>query len=87
MIGGKQLTVQMASGANKTLTVVQPSQISGVGKIMRLPSNPAIGNNAEQPKLMVVQRPKQAITQPTATLGMKLNSNIYAKLINLLFNL
>lgn len=69
MIGGKQLTVQMASGTNKTLTVVQPSQISGVGKIVRLPTASNIVNNAEQPKLMVVQRPKQATTQPTATLA------------------
>ncbi|ENN76877.1 hypothetical protein D910_11910 [Dendroctonus ponderosae] len=68
MIGGKQLTVQMASGTNK-LTVVQPSQLSGVGKIMRLPSTPSVSNNTEQPKFMVVQRPKQATTQPSASLA------------------
>jgi len=71
MIGGKQLTLQMASGTNKTLTMMQPSQISTIGKIVRL--NPTIttaaNNNEQQPKLMVVQRPKQAITQPSATLG------------------
>ncbi|XP_066248376.1 host cell factor [Euwallacea similis] len=69
MIGGKQLTVQMASGTNKTLTVVQPSQISGIGKIVRLPSTQTVTNNADQPKLMVVQRPKQPTTQPSATLA------------------
>lgn len=71
MIGGKQLTLQMASGTNKTLTMMQPSQISTIGKIVRL--NPttttAANNNEQQPKLMVVQRPKQVITQPSATLG------------------
>ncbi|XP_060536875.1 host cell factor 2 isoform X2 [Cylas formicarius] len=66
MIGGKQLTVQMASGTNKTLTVVQPSQL---GKIVRLPSSSAVSNNTEQPKLMVVQRPKQTTQQPTATIA------------------
>lgn len=65
MIGGKQLTVQMATGSNKTLTVVQPSQI---GKIVRLPTTSNISNNIEQPKLMVVQRPKQT-TQPSVTLA------------------
>ncbi|KAL1493016.1 hypothetical protein ABEB36_011161 [Hypothenemus hampei] len=68
MIGGKQVTVQMAAG-NKTLTVVQPSQIGNVGKIVRLPATHSMANNAEQPKLMVVQRPKQTTTQPTATLA------------------
>ncbi|XP_050313887.1 host cell factor 1 [Anthonomus grandis grandis] len=67
MIGGKPVTVQMASGGNKTLTVVQPSQISG--KILRIPSTQTVSNNAEQPKLMVVQRPKQTVTQPSATLA------------------
>ncbi|KAF7273748.1 hypothetical protein GWI33_013567 [Rhynchophorus ferrugineus] len=66
MIGGKQLTVQMASGTNKTLTVVQPSQI---GKIVRLPTTSSVTNNVDQPKLMVVQRPKQTISQPSATLA------------------
>lgn len=64
MIGGKQVTVQMASGSNKTLTLVQPNQ-GGVGKIVRVPISSAQTNNSEQPKLMVVQRPKQ----PTATIG------------------
>ncbi|CAH0562216.1 unnamed protein product [Brassicogethes aeneus] len=65
MIGGKQVTVQMASGANKTLTLVQPNQ--GVGKIVRLPMTSTVttANNAEQPKLMVVSRPKQ----PTASIA------------------
>lgn len=67
MIGGKQVTVQMASGGNKTLTLVQPNQ-SGVGKIVRVPITSATANNSDQPKLMVVQRPKQ----PTATIGKKL---------------
>lgn len=64
MIGGKQVTVQMASGSNKTLTLVQPNQ-SGVGKIVRVPISAASTNSSDQPKLMVVQRPKQ----PTATIG------------------
>lgn len=67
MIGGKQVTVQMATGGNKTLTLVQPNQ-SGVGKIVRVPISAASTNNTDQPKLMVVQRPKQ----PTATIGVSL---------------
>lgn len=65
MIGGKQVTVQMATSSNKTLTLVQPNQTGGVGKIVRLPMSSAASNNLEQPKLMVVSRPKQ----PTATIG------------------
>lgn len=61
MIGGKQVTVQMAS-SNKTLTLVQPQQ--GVSKIVRLPMSSATSTSSEQPKLMVVSRPK-----PTATIG------------------
>lgn len=66
MIGGKQVTVQMATGGNKTLTLVQPNQ-GGVGKIVRLPITSTLNqsHNSEQPKLMVVSRPKQ----PTATIG------------------
>jgi hypothetical protein len=64
MIGGKPVTVQMAGG-NK-VTLMQPQQ--GLGKIVRLPvtSTIASSNNAEQPKLVVVSRPKQ----PTATIGL-----------------
>uniref|UniRef100_A0AB39CFN3 Host cell factor n=1 Tax=Colaphellus bowringi TaxID=561076 RepID=A0AB39CFN3_9CUCU len=65
MIGGKQVTVQMATGGNKTITLVQPNQVGGVGKIVRLPMSSAASNNTEQPKLMVVSRPKQ----PTATIA------------------
>ncbi|KAG5877102.1 hypothetical protein JTB14_002412 [Gonioctena quinquepunctata] len=65
MIGGKQVTVQMATGGNKTLTLVQPNQVGGVGKIVRLPISSPSSNNTEQPKLMVVARPKQ----PTATIA------------------
>uniref|UniRef100_A0A6P7G412 Host cell factor 1-like n=1 Tax=Diabrotica virgifera virgifera TaxID=50390 RepID=A0A6P7G412_DIAVI len=67
MIGGKPVTVQMATGGNKTLTLVQPNQSAAVGKIVRLPINSTINhsNSGEQPKLMVVSRPKQ----PTATLA------------------
>ncbi|XP_018573146.1 host cell factor 2 isoform X2 [Anoplophora glabripennis] len=65
MIGGKQVTVQMATSSNKTLTLVQPNQTGGVGKIVRLPMSSAASNNSEQPKLMVVSRPKQ----PTATIA------------------
>ncbi|KYB29557.1 host cell factor 2 isoform X1 [Tribolium castaneum] len=63
MIGGKPVTVQMAGG-NK-VTLMQPQQ--GLGKIVRLPvtSTIASSNNAEQPKLVVVSRPKQ----PTATIA------------------
>ncbi|CAH1103409.1 unnamed protein product [Psylliodes chrysocephalus] len=66
MIGGKQVTVQMATGGNKTLTLVQPNQ-GGVGKIVRLPITSTLNqsHNSEQPKLMVVSRPKQ----PTATIA------------------
>ncbi|CAG9855246.1 unnamed protein product [Phyllotreta striolata] len=66
MIGGKQVTVQMAGSGNKTLTLVQPSQ-AGVSKIVRLPISSTVNqsNNTEQPKLMVVSRPKQ----PTATIA------------------
>ncbi|XP_056646193.1 host cell factor 2 [Diorhabda sublineata] len=66
MIGGKQVTVQMATGGNKTLTLVQPNQ-AGVSKIVRLPISSTINqsNSVEQPKLMVVSRPKQ----PTATIA------------------
>ncbi|KAK9889883.1 hypothetical protein WA026_008685 [Henosepilachna vigintioctopunctata] len=63
MIGGKPVTVQMASG-NKTLTLVQQPQ--GVGKIVRLPTASLTTNHVEQqPKLMVVTRPKQ----PSATIA------------------
>lgn len=65
MIGGKQVTVQMATGANKTVTLVQPNQAGGVGKIVRLPISSTSANSVEQPKLMVVSRPKQT----TATIG------------------
>ncbi|CAH1153360.1 unnamed protein product [Phaedon cochleariae] len=65
MIGGKQVTVQMATGGNKTLTLVQPNQVSGVGKIVRLPISSTTTNSSEQPKLMMVSRPKQ----PTATIA------------------
>ncbi|KAJ8914754.1 hypothetical protein NQ315_013257, partial [Exocentrus adspersus] len=65
MIGGKQVTVQMATSSNKTLTLVQPNQSGGMGKIVRLPMSSAASNNSEQPKLMVVSRPKQ----PTATIA------------------
>lgn len=60
MIGGKPVTVQMAGGGNKTLTFVQPPQ----GKIVRLPVTTSIaqGVNADQPKLVVVPRPKQPST-------------------------
>uniref|UniRef100_A0A6P7FWT6 Host cell factor 2-like n=1 Tax=Diabrotica virgifera virgifera TaxID=50390 RepID=A0A6P7FWT6_DIAVI len=62
MIGGKPVTVQMATGTNKTLTLVQPNQSAAVGKIVRLPIGSTInhsGNSGEQPKLMVISRPKQ----------------------------
>ncbi|XP_045481426.1 host cell factor 2 [Harmonia axyridis] len=62
MIGGKPVTVQMASG-NKTLTLVQQPQ--GMGKIVRLPSASLSANHLEQPKLMVVSRPKP----PSATIA------------------
>ncbi|CAH1982631.1 unnamed protein product [Acanthoscelides obtectus] len=66
MIGGKQVTVQMATGGNKTLTLVQPNQAGAVGKIVRFPiSSAAAAHNSDQPKLMVVSRPKQ----PTATIA------------------
>lgn len=65
------MTVQMASGGNKTLTLVQPQQgINTVSKIVRIPGTSAVTATAaaattEQPKLMVVSRPKQ----PSATIG------------------
>lgn len=62
MIGGKPVTVQMASG-NKTLTLVQQPQ--GISKIVRLPAASLSSNHLEQPKLMVVSRPKP----PSATIG------------------
>lgn len=67
MIGGKPVTVQMGGTGSKTLTFVQPQQ----GKILRLPSTSTVSTTitADQPKLMVVSRPKQQPTQPTATLG------------------
>lgn len=68
MFGGKPVTVQMTSGSNKTLTLVQPHQgVSSVGKIVRIPSTTSITapTTTEQPKLMVVSRPKQ----PSATIG------------------
>ncbi|CAG9829594.1 unnamed protein product [Diabrotica balteata] len=62
MIGGKPVTVQMATGTNKTLTLVQPNQSAAVGKIVRLPISSTINhstNSGDQPKLMVISRPKQ----------------------------
>lgn len=59
MIGGKPVTVQMAGGNKLTL---MPSQ-QGLGKIVRLPTSSTAAN--EQPKLVVVSRPKQ----PTATIA------------------
>ncbi|KAB0801371.1 hypothetical protein PPYR_05725 [Photinus pyralis] len=70
MIGGKPVTVQMAATGNKTFTLVG-NQLQGnspVGKIVRLPSSSTVLSTAssnEQPKLMVLQRPKQ----PTATIA------------------
>lgn len=68
MFGGKPVTVQMAGGGSKTLTLMPQQQgIAQVGKILRIPSTSSVTSPAttEQPKLMVVQRPKQ----PTATIG------------------
>ncbi|KAK4871903.1 hypothetical protein RN001_016027 [Aquatica leii] len=70
MIGGKPVTVQMAATGNKTFTLVGnqlQQSTSPVGKIVRLPSSSTVltGATNEQPKLMVVQRPKQ----PTATIA------------------
>lgn len=67
MIGGKPVTVQMGGAGSKTLTFVQPQQ----GKILRLPSTSTVSStiNTDQPKLMVVARPKQQPAQSTATLG------------------
>ncbi|KAK5639378.1 hypothetical protein RI129_011870 [Pyrocoelia pectoralis] len=70
MIGGKPVTVQMAATGNKTFTLVG-NQLQGnspVGKIVRLPSSSTVlstTSSNEQPKLMVLQRPKQ----PTATIA------------------
>ncbi|KAF5274580.1 hypothetical protein FQA39_LY07192 [Lamprigera yunnana] len=65
MFGGKPITVQMAGAGNKTFTLVgnQYPGPSPVGKIVRLPSSSTIltGASNDQPKLMVVQRPKQPI--------------------------
>lgn len=82
MFGGKPVTVQMAGGGSKTLTLVPPQQgIAQVGKIVRIPATSAVTSPAgtEQPKLMVVQRPKQ----PTATIGKALQSNKNASLTDL----
>lgn len=67
MFGGKPVTVQMAGGGSKTLTLMPQQQgITQVGKIVRIPSTSSVTSSPEQqPKLMVVQRPKQ----PTATIG------------------
>ncbi|GJQ65215.1 putative kelch motif protein, partial [Trypoxylus dichotomus] len=67
MIGGKPVTVQMGGAGSKTLTFVQPQQ----GKILRLPSTSTVSTTmtGDQPKLMVVSRPKQQPAQPTATLA------------------
>lgn len=65
MFGGKPVTVQMpGGGGNKTLTFVQPQQ----GKILRLPVSSTVAqatSGTDQPKLMVVNRPKP----PSVTIG------------------
>ncbi|XP_022915035.1 host cell factor 1-like isoform X2 [Onthophagus taurus] len=70
MIGGKPVTVQVSGTGNKAL-YVQPPQ----GKILRIPASSALTANVntgndQQPKLMVVSRPKQKpVQQPSATLA------------------
>ncbi|XP_017769059.1 PREDICTED: host cell factor 2 [Nicrophorus vespilloides] len=68
MFGGKPVTVQLADGNRKTVTFMStPPQ----GKILRLPAATATAatttnsSAVEQPKVMVVTRPKQ----PSATLA------------------
>lgn len=76
MLGGKPVTVQVAGSKTFTLLGNQIQQlqpgVSSVQKIVRLPSASTVvtttTNAGEQPKLMVVQRPKQ----PTATIGINL---------------
>lgn len=64
MIGGKPITVQMPAGNQRTLVLNQvPGAIAG--KIVCLPNSTVATNITEQPKLMVVSRPKQ----PSATIG------------------
>lgn len=58
------MTVQMAGGGSKTLTLMPQQQgITQVGKIVRIPATS--GSGTDQPKLMVVQRAKQG----TATIA------------------
>lgn len=65
MFGGKPVTVQMAGGGSKTLTLMPQQQgITQVGKIVRIPSTS--GSGTDQPKLMVVQRAKQGTTATIA---------------------
>lgn len=59
MISGKPVTVQMAGGGSKTLTFVQQQS----GKILRLPTTSVTtAGVVEQPKLVMVPRPKQPST-------------------------
>lgn len=82
MFGGKPVTVQMAGGCSKTLTLVPPQQgIAQVGKIVRIPATSAVtsAGTTEQPKLIVVQRSKQ----PTATIGKSPQLNNHTSLTGL----
>lgn len=65
MIGRKPITVQMPAGNQRTLLLNQvPGTIAG--KIVCLPNSTVATNiSTEQPKLMVVSRPKQ----PSATIA------------------
>lgn len=80
MFGGKPVTVQMASGGNKTLTLVQSQQgVNPVGKIVRIASGITSTGTTDQPKLMVVPRQKQ----PSATIGNHKYNNKSVTHINL----
>lgn len=81
MFGGKPVTVQMAGGGSKTLTLMPPQQgIAQVGKIVRIPVTSAVASpvGAEQPKLMVVQRAKPPTT--TTTIGKPSQFNNHSSL-------
>lgn len=64
MIGGKPITVQMPTGNQRTLTLVGNQVTGTVGKLVCLP-NSTVTTTSEQPKLMVVSRPRQ----PSATIA------------------
>lgn len=65
MIGGKPITVQMPAGTQRTLTLVGNQVTGTVGKLVCLPNSTVSTSVSDQPKLMVVSRPRL----PSATIA------------------